>query len=107
MCKLYMKIIIILGNVASASTKNDSAQNETSNRSSETRRAGSETPNDESDRYKDERGILYFFKVCTTCLTRCKILNYGQLTRMNGELMKMNGMKKRKMRMRTKKYLIA
>ncbi|XP_018313580.1 DDB1- and CUL4-associated factor 8 isoform X2 [Mycetomoellerius zeteki] len=43
------------GNVASASTKNDSAQNETSNRSSETRRAGSETPNDESDRYKDER----------------------------------------------------
>ncbi|XP_018340404.1 PREDICTED: DDB1- and CUL4-associated factor 8-like isoform X2 [Trachymyrmex septentrionalis] len=43
------------GNVASASTKNDSAQNETSNRSLETHRAGSETPNDESDRYKDER----------------------------------------------------
>ncbi|XP_018359875.1 PREDICTED: DDB1- and CUL4-associated factor 8-like isoform X2 [Trachymyrmex cornetzi] len=44
------------GNVASASTKNDSVhQNETSNRSSETHRAGSETPNDESDRYKDER----------------------------------------------------
>ncbi|XP_077262259.1 DDB1- and CUL4-associated factor 8-like isoform X2 [Temnothorax americanus] len=44
------------GNVASASTRNESAQNESSNRSSEAHRAGSETPNDESDRYKDERG---------------------------------------------------
>lgn len=44
------------GNVASVSTINESAQNESSNRSSETRRAGSETPNDESDRYKNERG---------------------------------------------------
>ncbi|XP_018398342.1 PREDICTED: DDB1- and CUL4-associated factor 8-like isoform X1 [Cyphomyrmex costatus] len=43
------------GNVASASTRNDSTQNETSNRNSETRRAGSDTSNDESDRYKDER----------------------------------------------------
>jgi len=51
---------IILGNVASASTKNDSTQNETSNRNTETHRAGSETPNDESDRYKDERGIYIF-----------------------------------------------
>lgn len=44
------------GNVASASTRNESAQNESSNRGSEARRAGSETPNDDSDRYKDERG---------------------------------------------------
>ncbi|XP_012540520.1 DDB1- and CUL4-associated factor 8 isoform X2 [Monomorium pharaonis] len=43
-------------NVASASTRDESAQNEVSNRSSGTHRAGSETPNDESDRYKDERG---------------------------------------------------
>ncbi|XP_011162164.1 DDB1- and CUL4-associated factor 8 isoform X2 [Solenopsis invicta] len=43
-------------NVASASTRGESAQNDVSNRSSGTRRARSETPNDESDRYKDERG---------------------------------------------------
>ncbi|KAL0100338.1 hypothetical protein PUN28_019596 [Cardiocondyla obscurior] len=42
-------------NVATASASNESAQNESS-RSSEVCRPGSETPNDESDRHKNNRG---------------------------------------------------
>ncbi|XP_025074066.1 DDB1- and CUL4-associated factor 8 isoform X2 [Pogonomyrmex barbatus] len=45
------------GNVASASTRNESfTQNESSSRNSRSRRAGSETSNDRFGRHKDERG---------------------------------------------------
>lgn len=55
------------------------------------------------------REVFYtFVYVCITCLVRCSILSFGQVTRTNGELVtRMNGTKKRKMRMRTKKSLIA
>jgi len=56
---VYVKIILILGNVASAYTENDSVQKESSN-SLKISRAESEMFNDESDQYKDKRGILYF-----------------------------------------------
>jgi len=101
--RMYDDRLVISGNGASTSTRNESAQNESLNRSSGTRRARSEPPNDES-RYKDETGILFF------CLfgKMYIILSFGQVTRTNGELlMKMDGMKKKKMKMRTKRYLIA
>lgn len=58
------------------------------------------------------REVFYtFVYVCITCLVRCSILSFGQVTRTNGQLVqlvtRMNGTKKRKMRMRTKKSLIA
>ncbi|EFN62773.1 WD repeat-containing protein 42A [Camponotus floridanus] len=43
------------GNVASASTRNESTHNEELNKSTRTHRARSETHNDESDQYKNER----------------------------------------------------
>lgn len=86
---MHIKIIIILGNIASANTENDSAQKEPSNRSSEINILGSETFNVESDRYKNERGFLYFFKFFTTCLVKFKILHFGQLTRTNALLLTM------------------
>lgn len=65
MCNIrYIKtqlIIIILGNVASASTNNESfVYDESLNRTSETHEGGSETSSEGPDRDENERGIFNF-----------------------------------------------
>lgn len=58
-----LKIIVIAGNVASASTKDDesSVPKEPQNKNSENRKRGSETASDIVDQDEDDRGRSWRF----------------------------------------------
>jgi len=70
---MHIKIILILGNIASTNIENDSTQKEPSNRSSKISR--SEMFNLEFDRYKTREVFIFFFIFYITCLIKCLITN--------------------------------
>lgn len=69
-------LILFSGNIASCSTRNESA-NEPLDENTRAHREESETSNDGSDRYKDERGISYI-NIFIKLVVRYRIMHFDR-----------------------------